>query len=50
MNIVRENNKIKFSMPEDIFEINEIQNFIDFINNITDGKIYSNCLLFYYFL
>ncbi|MCK4662286.1 MAG: hypothetical protein KAT68_05435 [Bacteroidales bacterium] len=31
MNIVRENNEIKFSIPEDIFEINEIQNFIDFI-------------------
>jgi len=31
MNIVRENNEIKFSIPEDIFEINEIQNFIDYI-------------------
>jgi hypothetical protein len=31
MNIVRENNEIKFSIPDDILEINEIQSFIDYI-------------------
>jgi hypothetical protein len=31
MNIVRENNEIKFSIPGDILEINEIQSFIDYI-------------------
>lgn len=31
MNIVRENNEIKFSIPADIIEISEIQSFIDYI-------------------
>lgn len=31
MEIVRENNEISFSIPDGIFEINEIQSFIDFI-------------------
>ena len=31
MNIVRENNEIKISIPDGIFEISEIQNLIDFI-------------------
>ena len=31
MEIVRENNEISFRIPDGIFEINEIQSFIDFI-------------------
>ncbi len=31
MNIVRENNEIKFSIPDDIIEIIEIQSFIDYV-------------------
>ena len=31
MKVIRENNEIKFSIPEGIFDINELQRFINFI-------------------